>query len=133
MGLRLSLSSEPKGGRMGAHPYWYFVKYQPNTERALQELREREFQAGRYNPVTAFPNSPVGPRSPAPGAEHDSIEDAFEDAAEDGTRSILDIQRVAEEPDFCVAAPLPQETLEDLYGTTEPTHAQIEQNMDFLE
>ena len=35
---------------MGAHPYWYFVKYQSNLQKALDELRDREFKAGRYNP-----------------------------------------------------------------------------------
>ncbi len=28
---------------MGAVPYFYFVKYQPDVNKALQELREREF------------------------------------------------------------------------------------------
>jgi hypothetical protein len=118
---------------MGADPYWYFVKYQANIDKALQELREREFTAGRYNPVTPFPPFPVGPDSPTPGAQHDSIEEAFEDADADGTRSILDIQRVADDPDFCVAAPLSQADLQGLYGTAEPTREMIENNMDFLE
>jgi len=118
---------------MGAHPYWYFVKHQPNVQHALDALREREFQAGRYNPVMPFLEFPIGPDSPASGAEHDSIDEALEDAAEDGTRSILDIQNVAEEPDFCVAAPLSSEVLKTLYGTAQPTRQMIEQNMGFLE
>ncbi len=118
---------------MGAHPYWYFVKYQSDLQKALDELREREFKAGRYNPVMPFPDFPIEPSSPAPGAEHDTIEEAMEDAAEDGTRSILDIQEVAEEPEFCAAAPLSKDVLEKLYGTTQPTRSMIEQNMDFLE
>jgi hypothetical protein len=89
---------------MGAEPYFYFVKYQPDVNQALQELREREFRAGRYNPVMPFLQFPVGPGAPAPGAQHDSIAEAMEDAAEDGTRSILDIESVADEPDFQVAA-----------------------------
>jgi hypothetical protein len=118
---------------MGAHPYWYFVKHQPNMQKALDELRAREFQAGRYNPVMPFPDFPVSPGAPAPGAQHDSIEEAMEDAAEDGTRSILDIQTVGDEPDFCVAVPLAQEQLEALYGTGQPSRQMIEENMDFLE
>jgi hypothetical protein len=34
---------------MGGDPYWYAVPYQQDTDKALQELRQREFDAGRYN------------------------------------------------------------------------------------
>ncbi len=118
---------------MGASPYFYFVNYQPDVNAALQELREREFRAGRYNPVMPFPPFPVGPQSPAPGAEHDSIAEALEDSDADGTRSILDLDHIADEPDFGAVTPLPEEILEDLYDTTQPTRAMIEGNMDFLE
>jgi hypothetical protein len=120
---------------MGAEPYWYFVEYKPDIEEALQELREREFKAGRYNPVMPdlFSLFPIGPNSPTPGAQHDSIIEAFADTDADGTRSILDIQGIAEERNFCVAAPLEDEMLQSLYGTTQPTHQMIEQNMDFFE
>jgi hypothetical protein len=118
---------------MGAHPYWYVTKYTPDPETALQELRDREFQAGRYNPVMPFLSFPVGPNSPAPGAQHDSIEEAFEDADADGTRSILDIQSVGDEPDFGVACPLDDDFLQELYGTTRPTRAMVLDNMEFFE
>ncbi len=39
---------------MGSSPYMYLVPYQPNFQRALDELREREFEQGRYNPVMPF-------------------------------------------------------------------------------
>jgi hypothetical protein len=118
---------------MGAHDYWYFVNHKPDIDEALQELREREFQAGRYFPVTAFPEFPVGPDSPSPGAGHTSIKKAIRDAGETGTRSILDIQTIAAEPDFCVAAPVPEELLHSHYGTTQPTRPMIENNMEFLD
>jgi hypothetical protein len=118
---------------MGASPYFYFVPYQADLDAALQELRQREFEAGRYNPAMPFPPFPVGPNSPAPGAQHDSIEEAMEDSDADGTRSILDLNHIAEEPDFCAAAPLPEEVLEDLFGTAQPTRAMIEKNHDFFE
>jgi hypothetical protein len=51
----------------------------------------------------------------------------------DGTASILDIERVADEPDFCVVAPLSKDELVRLFGTDQPTRAMIEQNMDFYE
>ena len=118
---------------MGSDPYWYFVKHQPDLDAALQQLREREFEAGRYNPVIPHLDFPLGPNPPSPGAGHISIEEAMEDSDADGTRSILDIERVGDEPDFSVAAPLPSETLESLFGTTQPTREMIEGNMDFLE
>ena len=99
---------------MGAHPYYYSVKYQTDVEAALQELRQGEFAAGRYNPVEPFIDFPIRPDSPAPGAQHSSIDEAREEAEEDGTRSILDIGCVAEESDFCVAAPLSKEEELDL-------------------
>jgi hypothetical protein len=43
---------------MGAHPYWYTVKYRPEVDAALEDLRQREFQAGRYNPVMPFIDFP---------------------------------------------------------------------------
>ena len=118
---------------MGGEPYWYFVKYKPDLDCVLQELRDREFKAGRYNPATPFLKFPIDPNRPGPGAQHDSIEEAMEDSDADGTRSILDIQSIADEPDFCVAMPLNKQRLEELYGTAEPTRQMIEDNMDFLE
>lgn len=118
---------------MGAHPYWYIVKHQPDVKKALDELRDREFKAGRYNPVMPFVMFPIDPHGTSPGAQHASIEEAMEDAAEDGTRSILDIHAVGEEPDFCTACPLSKEVLKSLYGTDQPSRALVESNMDFLE
>jgi hypothetical protein len=117
---------------MGAHPYWYFVKYDPDIGKALQMLREREFRAGRYNPVMPFPPFPVTTTSPAPGAKHASFEDAMEASGADGTRSIIDIFRgVGEVPDFCTASPLPAATLGALYGTQKPSGAMVENGMEF--
>jgi hypothetical protein len=118
---------------MGAHPYWYVTKYTPDPQVALDALREREFRAGRYNPVIPFLNFPIGPHSPAPGARHATIEEAFEDADADGTRSILDIETVGDEPDFGVAVPIDDELLQELYGTTRPTRAQVLGDLEFFE
>lgn len=118
---------------MGAHPYYYFVEYQPDVGAALQALRQREFQAGRYNPVVAFPDFPVGARSPAPGAAHTSIEQARQAADADGTRSILDLHFVADEPDFCAVSPISDFNLKKLFGTTQPTREMVERNMSFFE
>lgn len=111
---------------MGGHAWFYFVDYEPDVNAALQKLREREFRAGRYNPVTWFPEFPVGPDSPAPGARHASIEEALEEADADGTRSILDMMRVADEPDFFAVTPVPPEELVGLFGTDKPTREMVE-------
>ena len=83
---------------MGGHPYWYVVDYQEDIAAALNALRQREFLAGRYNPVISYPHKlfPIGPQSPAPGAAHISIREAVEASDADGTRSILDIERISE-------------------------------------
>jgi hypothetical protein len=111
---------------VGGHPWFYFVEYEPDINAALQKLRQREFEAGRYNPAVDFPDFPVNEQSPAPGAQHDSIDDAIEDADADGTRSILDMERVSDEPDFNAVAPVPRQILQDLFGTDRPTREMVE-------
>lgn len=118
---------------MGAEPYFYFVKYKPDIDAALQELRDQEFKAGRYNPVLPRLEFPIVPDSPSPGAGHDSIEEALEDSDADGTRSILDLDHVSEEPEFCAVAPLTPEELERLFGTNQPTHEMIERSDELFE
>jgi hypothetical protein len=111
---------------LGGHPWFYFVEYEPDIDAALQKLRQREFEAGRYNPAVDFPDFPVTPESPAPGAQHDSIEEAQEEADADGTRSILDMERVADTADYGAVAAMPREVLLDLFGTDEPTREMVE-------
>jgi hypothetical protein len=118
---------------MGSHAYWYTVSYQPQIDVALEELREREFRAGRYNPAMPFISFPITASSPAPGPRHRTIDDAVAAAEEDGTRSILDIQGLADEPDFAVAGPLREDQLDQYFGTQTPSAAQVEASLDFLE
>jgi hypothetical protein len=118
---------------MGAEPYFYFVKYQPDLAAALRELREREFKAGRYNPAMEDLSFPIDVNAPSPGAQHTSIEEAFEDADADGTRSILDLDHISDEPDFGAVTPLDASYLEELYGTPQPSRAMIEHDMEFFE
>ena len=117
---------------MGAHPYYYFVKYQPDVEAALHDLRQREFEAGRYNPVQPLPRFPIHHNSAAPGAQHIFIDEAREAADEEGTRSILDLAAISEEQGFCVAAPLSSEELQRYFGTAQPTREMISRKLDFL-
>jgi hypothetical protein len=118
---------------LGGHPWFYFVEYETDVESALRKLRQREFDAGRYNPAVDFPAFPVTPESPAPGARHDSIEEAIEDADADGTRSILDMERVSEEADYGAVAPMPRETLLELFGTDRPTREMVDESDELFE
>lgn len=125
---------------MGASPYFYLVDYEPNIQSALENLREREFRAGRYNPVMPFPSFPIDGHSPAPGNQHSTINQALMDSDADGTRSILDLDRVVDVPydpesdDFGTVAPLGDEVLEEFFDTTRPTSEQImEASWDVLE
>jgi len=118
---------------MGGRPYWYFVDYNDDVNKALRDLRERAYRAGRYNAAMPFIDFPLNSDSPAPGPKHKSIEAAMKASREDGTRSILDIEKVGANPDFRVAVPLEQSTLESLYGTIQPTHDMVKNNLDFLE
>jgi len=117
-----------------ADPYWYFVHYEADVEAALQKLRTREFQAGRYNPVTPFQRFPIDPAAPVLGARHGSIEEVMEAADESGTRSMLDISQVASEPfdgshmPYFTAFPLSAADIEDLFGTSHPTRELVEKN-----
>lgn len=115
---------------MDASPYWYFVPYDSDPQRALDRLRQREFDAGRYNPV--LPRMHFG--DPAwvrkrPGARHKSIGEAVAEAGDQGTRSILDVHRVDAAPDVGVAAPLSEVALFELFDTTTPAHDAVEEHI----
>lgn len=134
---------------MGGEPYSYFTGYDRDIQKALDDLRQAEFEAGRYDPCFTektgkyLSNFGFAPRHtmPAPGACHASIDAAYEDVREDGTRSILDIMRAVTtpfpkvddpftSPDIMerlnTAAPLADDDLVHLFGTTMPTADQIE-------
>lgn len=119
---------------MGAHPWFYLTPYQDDIRKAMLELREREFRAGRYNPAVAFPDM----SDEAPGAQHDSIEEAREAADADGTRSIVDMDDISagpadpDDPPFGLVSRVPPEVLLELYGTAQPTKQMIA-DMTFLE
>ena len=122
---------------MGADLYCYYVPYEEDKNNALQKLREREFEAGRYSPVMYtgeiyFPLDDII-NAPAPGKGHETIEDAFEEAAEDGqgTGSILDLLKVSEDGyDYGVAYFLGKETLIKCFDTDKPTRDIINENLE---
>ncbi len=123
---------------MGAHPYYYFAKYrrgeeplfaelrESDIERTLKDLRRQEFEAGRYNPVIRDLEFPIGPHSPSPGAHHVTINEAWLESDDEGTRSILDLDHVAEQPGFRALVPLKEEVLLEMFGTTRPTRWMVE-------
>ena len=96
---------------MGAEPYQYVVEYESDVEKVLQRLREEVFLRGEYN------GADLGAKTP---------EEALELSGADGTRSILDIARINQEPDYCCAAPLTDEELQRYFGTEKPTVAMVE-------
>jgi hypothetical protein len=118
---------------MGAHPWFYFVPFQDEVQKALEKLRTQEFNAGRYNPVIPFPIFPVDLTLKTPGAKHASIERAIEASGESGTRSILDMKSLSKEAEYFCVAPLNPAVLEELFGTVKPNREMIEENMDFFE
>lgn len=120
---------------MGSFPYYYFSSYQKDIGVALQELRQREFEAGRYDPAMYMhePNLfmsnfqfPPDENSIAPRAKHSSIEEAVKAGEASGTGSILDIQRISDSPDFLASFPLSTEWLMRFFGTDKPTRELVE-------
>ncbi|MGB3755607.1 MAG: hypothetical protein WBA07_04445 [Rivularia sp. (in: cyanobacteria)] len=91
---------------MGAEPWHYFVPYEQDVNFTLQKLREREFKAGRYY-----------------GSEHqpESIEEALSNQEEEGTESILDMEKVGDSPNILTVCPLSQDDLFNLFRTDKPT------------
>ncbi len=110
----------------GGQPWYYSFAYEPDVKLALQKLRQREFTAGRYNPVIRFPRFPVSTNSPAPGAKHKSIEQAIEASGADGTRSILDMKGVSDKPKYFAVSLLSKESLMKCFGTAKPTREGVE-------
>jgi hypothetical protein len=103
---------------MGAEPYDYTVPYEPDIQAALDKLRRRVFESKEFNGAEFDPPTP---------------EAALELTEADGTRSILDISRISDQPDFCCAAPLSPEELERYFGTQKPTEVMVREHGDFWE
>ena len=115
---------------MGSSPYTYIVPYEVDFQRALDALRNREFENGRYNPVMPRLPGLIDERTGrGPGRQHRSIDDAREAAGEDGTRSILDIEFVGDEGDTGIARRMTDEELEEYFETTTPTRKEILENV----
>lgn len=103
---------------MGAEPWTSVTKYDADIQHALDNLRRDTFAAGNYRYAEEQPSS---------------IEEALEIADADGTASILDIERIADEPDFGCAAPFSPAELRNYFGSERPSRADIEAADDFWE
>ena len=115
---------------MGSRAYAYVVPYQPDFQRALDELRQREFEEGMYYPIMATPPRFVEDGlAVGPGRQHRTIDEARIAAGATGTRSILDIENVGNKAEFGVARRLTDEELEEYLGTTKPTRSQVLDNL----
>ena len=72
----------------------------------------------------------IGGQIPKPEPDYskkpETIDELLEEQGESGTHSILDIQRVCDEPDFGAVSPMPSEELESLFGTDKPTRKMVE-------
>jgi hypothetical protein len=103
---------------MGGELYEYTVPYEPNVQAALDKLRRKVFESKEFYGAEFNPATP---------------EDALEMADADGTRSILDISRISEQPAFFCAAPLSTEELERYFGTSRPTRVSVRDADSFWE
>jgi hypothetical protein len=96
----------------------YAVPYQPDLQRALDELRTETFRRGAY--LQAW-------RIDRPGQEPAGISDALAFAGPEGTHSVLDVDRVA-----LIRGPgrvwlAPPALRVQVFGALEPTTAAVEQ------
>ncbi len=103
---------------MGAEPWSSYTPFDANLQQALDNLRRDVFASGDYRYAEEEPSS---------------IEEALEIADADGTCSILDIQRISDEPDYCCAAPFSTHELITYFGSERPTRAAIEAADDYWE
>lgn len=97
------------------HSCWsYFVPFQEDIATALEELREQAFVHRAY--VWNGDTEPT------------SIEELIEWAGENGTESIIDMNGgVVDSPDFAAVAQLSANLYQELFGTIQPTHEQVEE------
>jgi len=141
---------------MGATTWNYFVRYEADTEAALQSLREKVFEDGEYesghvtpdrvraayekeiaeNPNAAAPwpqieqiMEQLRPLMPRERPKAKTIEELLEQRAESGTHSILDIQHISHVPEFGAVNPMPSEQLVKLFGTDKPTRKMVEDKL----
>jgi hypothetical protein len=101
----------------------------------MYELRQNEFEAGRYYPALSPLARSREPHGQPPAKLPRTIEEAVQAAGATGTQSILDMRRVAAHPDdrdFGVVAPVSHDLLLDYFGTIQPTREMIEEDLEIM-
>jgi hypothetical protein len=102
---------------MGHSCWHYFVPFQEDISAALEELRAAAFIHRAY----VWEGS----------VEPSSMEELIEWAGESGTQSIIDMNGgVVDSPDFAAVAQLDARFYEELFGTVQPTHEQVQMMLD---
>lgn len=125
----------------------YYTSYQSEVNKALQQLRHDIFRRGEFyksanhwrtmtredilrehrgEPRTFILEALDHWLAMAQLPEPRTIEDWLIWNTGEGTHSILDIRGVSDEPEYGMAAPLPEEAIPILFGTPYPTRRDIE-------
>jgi len=89
----------------------YCVPYNKDIQKALDSLRRREFEAGRFYLSKKRPKT---------------IDEAIKNGDASATRSILDMETVSRTKDMNAVSQVPAKRLRALFHTDKPTHAMIE-------
>ena len=103
---------------MGAENYMWVTRYQKSLAKALDMARRETFAAGKFLGAEKMPKS---------------IAAAVEEAAEEGTGSLLDIMRVSKIPELCSVCTVSAKERKDFFGTEHPDGSEIADAMDFWE
>jgi len=130
---------------MGASDWNYFVPYETDISKALQNLREVTFQQGKYYQRDPYWKEMTFEDFLPPGMDEEetaeyleefqilqalpepiSIEALIKWNGEEGTHSIIDIREVTPISGFGAVAPLSSEELKMFFGTDKPTREMIE-------
>jgi hypothetical protein len=127
---------------MGASSWDYFVPYQQSIESALNELREQVFRSRKFflrpqieiNPDN-FADAPEEIREQVPlwierersFSQPTTIKALVDWNGEEGTHSIIDIERIASTPALGSASPFSTNQLIEIFGTDKPERSMIEQ------
>lgn len=96
---------------MGAEFWKYYAPFRGDVDATLEELRQSEFEAGRYHRSELRPST---------------IQQAMLNAGADGTRSILDMGGISPSPEPMAVSPVPRDTLLAIFKTDRPTRPMVE-------
>lgn len=115
---------------MGSHPWKTVTEWSPDVSAALERGQQEVFSRGEFGTAywLAAMSKRMGrpPPSLPPMPVPNTIDEAREFAAEEGTGSILDVYRLAPEPAMAATGPFSAEVLREVVGADQPTLEQVE-------